>query len=310
MRNDAAKINMTTSTTDSSPTRPSGRRWSNWVALKKSSLRWIGLQTTTEEIDVHRVVISESSKHLCHESQQEFVAQSIVIMSVTVKAVYCHRRGVKNQFIPPLTRFTHHFHTIHDVRLSQWLCFIFYFSFAFFLLLLDVRAIVCPWQSICATPPFRHFGRFFSLYEPNAMEFINDTELNDSVPSEFIDFQDSLAHTAPLSDHDMDDDALGNLLAEVHRDYADYRRPEDVSVSPSSMSVMVDRTEPFYNKHIFCVVKFLWSTRFRFRFGLGQWDPRFLVVVENKCCLSYNFSRLSIFQLLQCNDGLERFLEE
>ena len=40
----------------------------------------------------------------------------------------------------------------------------------------------------------------------------------------------------------MDDEALGKLLAEVHRDYADYRRPEGVCVSPSSMSVMVDRT--------------------------------------------------------------------
>ena len=35
---------------------------------------------------------------------------------------------------------------------------------------------------------------------------------------------------------------LGKLLAEVHRDHADYRRPEGVCVSPSSMSVMVDRT--------------------------------------------------------------------
>ena len=40
----------------------------------------------------------------------------------------------------------------------------------------------------------------------------------------------------------MDDETLGKLLAEVHRDYADYRRPEGVSVSPSSTSVMVDRT--------------------------------------------------------------------
>ena len=40
----------------------------------------------------------------------------------------------------------------------------------------------------------------------------------------------------------MDDDTLGKLLAEVHRDYADYRRAEGVSVSPSSMLVMVDRT--------------------------------------------------------------------
>ena len=40
----------------------------------------------------------------------------------------------------------------------------------------------------------------------------------------------------------MDDETLGKLLGEVHRDCADYRRPEGVSVSPSSMSVMVDRT--------------------------------------------------------------------
>ena len=73
-------------------------------------------------------------------------------------------------------------------------------------------------------------------YEPNAME------LNDAVSSDFIDFQDSLVHFAPSSDHYMDDDTLGKLLAEVHRDCADYRRPEGVSVSPSSMSVMVDRT--------------------------------------------------------------------
>ena len=82
----------------------------------------------------------------------------------------------------------------------------------------------------------------FTGYEPNAMELINVTELNDSVLSNFTDFQDSLAHFAPSSDHDVDDETLGKLLAEVHRDYADYRRPEGVSVSQSSMSVMVDRT--------------------------------------------------------------------
>ena len=36
--------------------------------------------------------------------------------------------------------------------------------------------------------------------EPNAMELINDTELNNSVPSNFTNFQDSLVHN-----HDMDD---------------------------------------------------------------------------------------------------------
>ena len=79
-------------------------------------------------------------------------------------------------------------------------------------------------------------------YEPNDTELINDTELNDSVPSKFTDFQDPVVHFTPSSDQDMDDVTLGKLLAEVHRDYADYRRPEGVCVSPSSMSVMVDRT--------------------------------------------------------------------
>ena len=73
------------------------------------------------------------------------------------------------------------------------------------------------------------------------MEFTGTTELSDAVFSD-INFQDSLDYTAPSSDLYMDDDALGKLLAEVHRDYADYRRAEGVSVSPSSVSVMVDRT--------------------------------------------------------------------
>ena len=33
-------------------------------------------------------------------------------------------------------------------------------------------------------------------YEPNAMEFTNDTELNDAISSDFIDFEDSLVHVA------------------------------------------------------------------------------------------------------------------
>ena len=78
-------------------------------------------------------------------------------------------------------------------------------------------------------------------YEPNAMELTDATELNDAVSSD-INFQDSLAYTVPSSDLYMDDETLGKLLAEVHRDCADYRRAEDVSVSPSSVSVLVDRT--------------------------------------------------------------------
>ena len=78
-------------------------------------------------------------------------------------------------------------------------------------------------------------------YEPNAME-LGTNELNNAASSDFIDFQDSLDYTAPSSDLYIDDDALGELLAEVHRDCADYRCAEGVSVSSSSVSVMVDRT--------------------------------------------------------------------
>ena len=46
-KENAARRNMTASTTDSSATRPSGRRWLNWDALKRSSLRWISLQAKT-----------------------------------------------------------------------------------------------------------------------------------------------------------------------------------------------------------------------------------------------------------------------
>ena len=78
-------------------------------------------------------------------------------------------------------------------------------------------------------------------YERNAMEFTGIVEFNDAFFSD-INFQGSFDYTVPSSDRYMDDDTLGKLLAEVHRDYADYRRPEGASGSPSSMSVMVDRT--------------------------------------------------------------------
>ena len=74
------------------------------------------------------------------------------------------------------------------------------------------------------------------------MELTDFTELNDTVPSKFTDFQDSLNYTAPSSDLCIDDDELGKLLAEVHRDCADYRRAEGVNVSQSSVTVMFDRT--------------------------------------------------------------------
>ena len=40
----------------------------------------------------------------------------------------------------------------------------------------------------------------------------------------------------------MDDTTLGKLLTESHREYAEYRSPEGVSVSQSSLSVVFDRS--------------------------------------------------------------------
>ena len=67
-------------------------------------------------------------------------------------------------------------------------------------------------------------------------------EPNDTVSNELVDSQGSFCHLTPSSDLDMDDTTLGKLLTEAHQEYADYRSPEGVSVSQSSLSVAFDRT--------------------------------------------------------------------
>ena len=67
-------------------------------------------------------------------------------------------------------------------------------------------------------------------------------EPNDTVSNEIFDSQGPFSYVTPSSDQDMDDFTLGKLLTEAHREYADYRSPEGVFVSPSSMSVTSDRT--------------------------------------------------------------------
>ena len=59
--------------------------------------------------------------------------------------------------------------------------------------------------------------------------------------SELGDSQGPLFYVTPSSDQDMDDVTLGKLLAEAHREHADYCDPEGVSVSQSSLSVVFDR---------------------------------------------------------------------
>ena len=68
-------------------------------------------------------------------------------------------------------------------------------------------------------------------YEPNDMVF---NELGNS--------HGSFSYGTPSSALDIDDTTLGKLLTEAHREYADYRNPEGVSVSQSSLSVVFDRT--------------------------------------------------------------------
>ena len=67
-------------------------------------------------------------------------------------------------------------------------------------------------------------------------------EPNDTVSNELFDSQGPFSYVTPSSDQDMDDTTLGKLLAEAHRECADYRSPEGVFVSQSSLSVASDRT--------------------------------------------------------------------
>ena len=53
--------------------------------------------------------------------------------------------------------------------------------------------------------------------------------------------QGSFSYITPSSDLDIDDTTLGKLT-EAHREHADYRSPEGVSVSQASLSVAFDRT--------------------------------------------------------------------
>ena len=67
-------------------------------------------------------------------------------------------------------------------------------------------------------------------------------EPNDTVSNELVDSQGPFSYITPSSDLDIDDTTLSKLLTEAHREYADYRSPEGVSVSQSSLSVAFDRT--------------------------------------------------------------------
>ena len=67
-------------------------------------------------------------------------------------------------------------------------------------------------------------------------------EPNDTVVNELVNSPGSFSYITPSSDLDIDDTTLGKLLTEAHREYADYRSPEGVTVSQSSLSVVFDRT--------------------------------------------------------------------
>ena len=59
--------------------------------------------------------------------------------------------------------------------------------------------------------------------------------------NELNDSSGSFSHIVPSSDQDMNDVTLGKLFTEPHREYADYRSPEGVSVSQSFLFVVFHR---------------------------------------------------------------------
>ena len=71
------------------------------------------------------------------------------------------------------------------------------------------------------------------------------TSLTGYEPNDFNEFgnsQGSFSYITQSSDLDIDDATLGKLFTEAHREHADYRKPEGVSVSQSSLFVVFDRT--------------------------------------------------------------------
>ena len=67
-------------------------------------------------------------------------------------------------------------------------------------------------------------------------------EPNDTVSNELVDSQGPFSYVTPSSDQDIDDSTLGKLLDEADREHADYRSPEGMFYSQSSLSVASDRT--------------------------------------------------------------------
>ena len=95
-----------------------------------------------------------------------------------------------------------------------------------------------PWQPItCATPPM---GPSSPPTIPPSTQVTSPTTWS-SLTRSSSTWSPATSSTSrfPSStllrrqNHCVDEETLGKLLAEVHRDYADYRRPEGVCVSPS-----------------------------------------------------------------------------
>ena len=99
--------------------------------------------------------------------------------------------------------------------------------------------------------------------------YLTGYEPNDMVFNELGNSQGSFSYITPSSDLDMDDTTLGKLLTEAHREYADHRSPEGVSVNQSSLSVTSDRTgkpvgESNVDQFIFGVTKNTYSAYSKF----------------------------------------------
>ena len=138
-------------------------------------------------------------------------------------------------------------HAIHDERFSLIFTYLpFYFNLTFpvffhssVLMHPDLHTDLDNLDSV--ENNLRHSAKG-SLDAYDVIDSLTGYEPNDTVSNELVNSQGSFSYLTPSSDLDMDDTTLGKLLTEAHREYADYRSLEGVSVSQSSLSVAFDKT--------------------------------------------------------------------
>ena len=189
------------------------------------------MMTSVDNSDTKYTNKNDTNNHNTHDLQKW--AQQRAVRGISCLHHVSHHIGSSRPWVCH-----RHFHVIHDVSVSP--------SFSSTSLptstctfsfspssCTPTSTTWTPWKITCATPPR---GATTPTTSPTPSQIMNPTTrslTSLSLPG------------SPLPRHSVIGpgrgwrDTLGKLLAEVHRDYADYRSPEGVFVSPSSMSDFV-----------------------------------------------------------------------